>query len=141
MGKVTVSKKNKYYLPKDRYLELLYFVKQLHFYEERVKELEEDIPNIRHYMLYSDLGTRGEHMANMDLHDKVMEKLKYESYISAINVAARDTDFLLGPVVLKGIISGQSYGVLNAKEQMPCCRNTYYALRREFFWRLDKALK
>ena len=53
----------------------------------------------------------------------------------------------VAPWILLSVQEGKSFDVMRIQwelgeaEMMPCCRNSFYALRRRFFANLDKELK
>lgn len=68
-----------------------------------------------------------------------MARAYFSNRMRMIEKCADVTDHVIGKYILKGVTEGLSYDTLNAIEQMPCCRDTYYILYRKFFWLLDKA--
>ena len=59
--------------------------------------------------------------------------------IKLLKKVAYATDEILGVYILRGITSELSYEQLNARERIPCCKDTYYDLYRKFFWILAYA--
>lgn len=127
----TISKKNQYYIEKERYLELKYFCKQYKSWIRNRAELyysmntasiikQKDINNI------SDTTTF-----------KVVNLENLTEYIKIIEDTVYETDPIIGTYILKGIIDDVGYDCINAYNKIPCGRNKYYELYRRFFWILS----
>lgn len=58
-------------------------------------------------------------------------------YLEMVKQAAQETDEIIGPLILKAIVNDWSYDKLRARENVPCCKETYYELYRRFFYILS----
>lgn len=61
------------------------------------------------------------------------KKIRFVKYI------AENTDPILGKYILKAVVTGTPYDKLNAREEIPCSKDTFYNLRRKFFWLMHQA--
>lgn len=68
----------------------------------------------------------------------VIAKEQYGYLIGMVEEAAKDTDPVIGKYILEGVIHGWSYDKLNARHEIPCCKDVYYSLYRKFFYILNK---
>lgn len=129
-----LSKKNPYWIPKERYLELKHFVKG---YWEYVNELR---------TLY---GLKGRSVIDATKYkplyldsDVPYLTLYYEEKLNYIDKALSEVGGdIFGPIILWVIEEGSSYDKINTKCPIPCGRRQFYQMYRQFFWVLDKLLK
>lgn len=126
-----VSKKNKYWIDKDRYYELKHFCLQYPIWKRAYLALDGYSK-----ALTEDPVDGGEHG---DPTRRAAEA-RYSFYkrMSMIEEAARETDVSLRNFILKGVTEGLSYDVLKARYDIPCCKDVYYDLYRKFFWLLSQ---
>ena len=124
-----VSRNNEYYINKHRYYELKHYCMQYDLWKKALTSIN----------VYPDLMKHSRSSQVSDPTQSLVEKR--EQYINKINMldkVAKAVDPIIGPYVLKGIITGLSYEALNAQISIPCCKDIYYATYRKFFWVLDK---
>lgn len=124
-----LSEKNPYWIPKERYYELKHFCLQYTTWKKMLAAMNA-YPRIR-YLEVSDgqpdpVGRMVEH------------RERYFRLVKVIEDSAMETDRVIGKDILRGVISGCSYEVLNTRQAIPCCKDIYYELYRKFFWILDK---
>lgn len=62
-------------------------------------------------------------------YDEWQSKLREINYISSSEN--------LADYILEGVTKGLSYDQIRARSNIPCCRQSYYKLRRKFFYILD----
>lgn len=126
-----VSSSNKWFVEKDRYLELLHFCRQYETWKRKLNNLS----NLR--AICSDdepkSGEPGDPTANI-----AIACSKYTAKIDMVESAALEADEYIGKFILKGIIDDLSFDKLNAKYEIGCCKDTYYDRYRKFFYILDK---
>lgn len=134
--KTELSKKSKYYIPKERRLELAHFCMQ---YPDWVNKHIW----LRFNPVSSSVNETGVHQANdADSTCDTASELAYLSYcMDTLSKTAHDTDPVIGDYIFQAAIRGVSYDSLNAYTQVPCCRNEFYELYRKFFWLLDQRLR
>lgn len=128
-----LSEKNKYYVNKYRYLELKYRCLQYPDWNKAYETI--------HHMVANDLifvrkgNTRSDPVAKY-----ILARDAYYQRMKPIEDAAVEADEELSRYILKGVTEGLSYDVMNANEQIPCSRDTYYDRYRRFFFILDKMI-
>lgn len=124
-----VTKRSPWYLEKHRYYELKHFCLQC--------------PTWRKELTYLD-GWSGQEHVVLKGYDTVRpsevtasKRIFYSDRIAMLEQAANDTDSLIGPYILEGILNEKSYDTLNALHRVPACRDVYYELYRKFFYILS----
>lgn len=128
-----ISKKNKHYIDKNRYYELKYFCLQ---YDTWVKA----------YMALDGMARAGtEHIDGGDISDPTAKCVEardsFFERVTMIQDAAYETSPTFGNYILIGVTKGLSYEQLQAKHDIPCGRDEYYKMYREFFWNLSRKRK
>lgn len=130
--KPELSKKNKYWIDKNRYYELKYFCLQYPLWKRAYEEL--DPIKVSSFDLVRT--SEGE------LRDPVAlcaaEREIYLNRICQVEKAARDADPYLSSYILKAVTEGHAYSYLYSRLEIPCSRDTYYDRYRKFFWLLDQ---
>ena len=124
MSKATqaaVSKKNPFWLPKNRYYELKYFCLQFWDWQKRRAQLDGLATHENRE------PTEPEAIERAELDEKIRKVM------SCAKLAAHEYDDIL----LTGVTKGQSYDTMSAKKVLPMSREAYYAIYRKFFWLLD----
>lgn len=127
----SLSDKNKYYISKHRYYELKHFVQQ---YPEWVEKLKDISSLAKVAPTDSDKIQKGS--VSDPTCDAVEKGLLYSLNMQIVDQSAKETDPVIGTIIMLNVISGDSYdsGVAN----VPCCREVYYELYRKFFYILDQ---
>lgn len=132
--KPELSEKNESWIEKHRYYELKHFCLQYPIWKKAYLAL--------------DGYSRSSHTINetaisnqvSDPVSKCVEaKLFYWERMNLVNEVAKDTSDDLYPYILKGVTEGLSYSYLKSRLEIPCCRDVYYKLYRQFFWLLNNA--
>ena len=132
--KPELSKKNKYWIDKNRYYELKYFCLQYPLWKKAYELL--DGLRICSYdlMVFSQSNLPGDPTGRC-----VDERSLYFERMQLVEKAARDTDPYLASYILKAVTENRSYTYLESILGIPCSRDTYYDRYRRFFWLLDQA--
>lgn len=128
-----LSKKNKYWIDKNRFYELKYFCLQYPLW----KKVYEDLDTIRttsFNLVRVQDGSIRDYVALC-----AEERSIYLDRICTIEKAARDADPYLANYILKAVTEGLSFTYLKARLEIPCSRDTYYDRYRKFFWLLSKS--
>lgn len=128
-----LSRKNKYYVEKNRYFELKYFCLQYPIWKKAYLALEglSSRPN--------DLEAISKTNRISDPTEKCAEaRLRYSRLIEMVEQTAIETDSELYSYILTGVTEGCTYECLKSRLDIPCCRQTYYELYRKFFYLLNK---
>lgn len=127
-----VSKKNKYWIDRNRYYELKYFCLQYSNWKRAYATII-DAMNRAAYDIPSKTNVPS------DLTGSVATKKLYLSEnMQLVEKAIMATDESLYHYLLVGITEGKSYSYLKTVMNIPCSRDNYYELYRRFFWELDK---
>lgn len=126
-----VSKANKYHISKHRMYELRHYVQQ---YPDWIALLRYSIrPSTSDPIKQVDCRGGDDPTADIvEYRDKLLR------HTAIVEAAAKETDFVIGPLILKGVCEGWGYDKLSARYTVPCCKDAYYKLYRRFFWILDK---
>ena len=128
-----ISERNKYHIDKHRHYELKHFCLQYPIWKKE-------------YALAQDIGpstSSFERVQSSSLpSDPVLAAvIKREYFLEKINlieVAAKETDYILYKYILKAVTEGLSFNYLKTILQMPCSKDLYYDRYRKFFWILSK---
>ncbi len=128
-----ISKKNKYWIEKNRYNELKYFCLQYPIWREAYNSLSSLSKRP------SDLEIFTKNTSNISPTEKCAEaRLKYKNLMSKIEQSALETDNELHSYILIAVTEGLSFETLKLKHNIPCGRRKYYELYRLFFYILNK---
>lgn len=131
--KPELSKKNKYWVDKNRYYELKYFCLQYPLWK-RVYEDLDGVSTSSFEMVRTSDGMLRDYVALC-----AEERTLYLDRMCIVEKAARDADPYLASYILKAVTEGHSYTYLETVLEIPCSRDTYYDRYRRFFWLLDQA--
>lgn len=132
--KPELSKKNKYWVNKNRYYELKYFCLQYPLWKRAYDSLDG--------MRVSSFDLTGVRASSSctDILGRVMdERTIYLERMQLVENAAREADPYLASYILKAVTEGYAYTYLESMLEIPCSRDTYYDRYRRFFWLLDQA--
>lgn len=131
-----LSKRNKYYISKERFLELKHFCMQYKEWKKACRELDDAGINSR-YILTPNKALYNP-VTGSDVEKIAMSKMYYSNKIEIVQTAAELADEDLYWWLLKGITEGYGYTYLHMTLKMPCSKNMYYDKYRKFFYILDK---
>ena len=134
--KPELSEKNKYYIPKHRYYELLHFCRQ---YTDYLTE-KENILNtcVRPYVAPDKVKATVTFAENLPTEKWAMKLADIDDKIQLIEQATVDADKELSGYILMAVSGGIGYDILSIRYNIPCSRNTFYDRYRKFFWILDQ---
>ena len=130
--KPELSKKNKYWIDKNRYYELKYFCLQYPLW----KRAHLDLDGLK--TSSCELVRTSDGMLRDSVAICASERELYSSRMAVVEKAARDADPYLANYILKAVTEGYSYTYLESMLEIPCSRDTYYDRYRKFFWLLDR---
>lgn len=128
-----LSKKNKYYVEKNRYYELKYFCLQYHIWKHEYLNLD----GYSGYVI-DPISTSRPNEVSDPTSRIADERILYFNKMKLIEQAALEADGELADYILKAVTEGLTYTTLKSKLNIPCSRDTYYNRYRRFFWILDK---
>ena len=124
-----ISVKNKYWIPKHRYLELKNFCLQY-------PDWKLALNSISFLKTFSEFSPSG-NFSN-PTYEITKKRIEYMEKISMIEQAAKESDELLWSWLIKGVTGSYSYDYLKYQLNIPASRSTYYDRYRKFFFILDK---
>ena len=132
--KPELSEKNEYYIPKERMLELIHFVKQYPTYVKCIKALDGYIKPPSALIIFNK-----DRSSFTDQTYYTVEAREYfQSKCDMIEFAVSHCDKEVQERLVDAIVLGQSYDIVNAKYGLLCSRNVWYKEYHHFFWILDK---
>lgn len=127
-----LSKKNPYWIPRDKYYELLYFSRQYWTMWQEKKELLRTYPSISY----------DEHYAGTDISNPVEKAVVRVSHLTDMMKLIEDTVKEVDPDIYKWLLNGvttdKSYEYLSQKMGLPMSRSAYYERYRKYFFLLSK---
>lgn len=133
-----ISKKNKFWVPKYRYMELKYMCMQ---YEQMKKDYAALSNSVK--AISMDGMPRGSGNGR-PTEDIAIRRMMIAEKISAIDKAASEAagQGLLRKMMMYSIVNEVAYDYLELhfKKIVPVSRKTFYQKRRKFFWILDKII-
>ena len=124
-----LSVKNKYWIPKFRYLELKNFCLQYPEWKATLASLD---------LLESHFDKISSGNIADPTNDMAIRRLILENNIELINTCAKLSEPSIASYIIKGITQNYSYEYLKYKLDLPAGRDYYYDRYRKFFWILDK---
>ena len=127
-----ISKKNKWYIGKHRYLELKHFCLQYPEWKEEYHRLYSPLRGYR-----SDLERKSDSFLD-PTGDIAIRRAKLFHQMKIVEQAAIEADPELADYILLAVTTGASWEFLDMRQAIPCCRQTYYDRYRRFFWCLNK---
>ena len=133
----SMSKKNKWYIDPERYLELKHYCKQ---YPGMMEELS-NIKLMNSSFGYGQVGYRNKKKIKNDLTAEDAIRRSYlEDRLSAIINSAKNADKDIWPWIIAGVTQDLGYDILKARG-IPCGKDYYYEAYHKFFYILDKERK
>lgn len=127
-----LSYKNKYWIERHRYYELKHFCMQYDIWKEACNNLSNLVQ-----MQYG--GARSKSSDISSPVEKCYEAREYYyNRMEMVEKAAKETDSYFASYILKAVTKGLSYDKLLAQTGIPCCKDIYYDMYRQFFWILNK---
>lgn len=135
MERKELSKKNPYYISKERTYELKHFCRQYNEWKRHLASLTHIIA------IQNDRVHDGPGYGTDPVESLVEERDKYLRKMEAVEDAAIAADPALSRYILLGVTEGISYDKIRARMDIPCNRDMYYAYYHKFFWLLDRSQK
>lgn len=126
-----ISRRSKYWIPKERYYELKHFCLQYDDWKEELKSCSAYLESCEHAIKGDN--TIGRHV------ESVTEKIcTLKTKIGLISHYTQEARFDISKWLLLGVTKGLSYPSLKSQYEIPCSPDLYYEAYRKFFWLLDK---
>lgn len=128
-----VSEKKDYWISKHRYYELKHFCMQLPEWRRELKMVDGYPKKASSYakkFLMKTIPDPAEAAAAM--------REYYQIRIDMVEGTAKDVSPQIARYIINGVVNDLSYDAMNARNTIPCSRDEYYKLYREFFRRLSR---
>ena len=131
-----LSTKNPYYLTKHRFYEVYHYAMQYQEWKDEYRTAEQTMRGIAYD------GVKVKSSGSGDALERVAIRLtELSEKIEMLEAVAKETDKDLSEYILRGVTDEQvTYNYLSMVLHIPCSRNTYYSLRRKFYWLLSERL-
>ena len=130
-----LSGKNKHWIEKHRYYELVHFCRQYPMWKQAYAELDsEGMSKYPIGRLIVTVNGHADPTANI-----AESKAYYSERMDLLTRVAKETDLGLWDYILKGVTEGMTYSHLKSRLDIPCSKDVYYKLYRKFFWLLNRA--
>ena len=133
-----VTKKNPFWIPKNRYYELKYYCLQFWDWERRRGQLDGLATRENRSPTESEAIERAELTDKITMVMTCLESVTQERDPVTGKLAINEA---LYSILLTGITKGKSYDTMAASKVMPVSRDYYYMVYRRFFKVLDIARK
>lgn len=137
MAQHRIPKENsKYYIPKEEYLTVLHYCRQYPYWEAELAAIQEGIAGsgidtekerVQSSNQFDPVSTMGIRMAAISKKKKLVD--------DAIHSCAAGMD----KWIILGVCHGLTYPQLRQRG-IPCSPNTYYKIRRYFYYRMSKII-
>ena len=130
-----ISDKNQYKLSKHRFLELKHMCLQYSEWKLILMELNE-----RYFRSGSIIKVidRRDTMTSNDISDLIAKRENLVRRMEIVERTAYDVDKVIGRFIFYAVTHDVGYEYLSMRMNIPCCRNVYYKMYREYFWRLSQ---
>lgn len=129
-----ISTKSKYWISKHRYYELKHFCLQYPEWKKNYASLD-GLPS--HSPMPTRVGNSGTVSDPTAMYAEA--RIYFYDRMKMVEKTAEEAAGSLGSILLRAVTEEISYEHLNAMVGIPCCKDTWYAAYRRFFWLLDKA--
>lgn len=136
----TISKKNEYYISKERYLQLKYHCLQYQDWVRMYRSLDGYSSQDRIIVNGSPISDKS---WAKSVEKAAEQREKYKNAMDTIIFVAKATCSLdpgLERFLLSSITTGQTYDYYKTMHGIPCSRGKFYKLRRKFFYILSNIL-
>ncbi len=128
-----VSKKNPYYIGRERYYELKHFCRQYPIWKKAYLALD----GLSHRPADLEIFSKPNQTSNPTARC-AEARAYYSQRMEMVEKCARDADPHLYPYIMSYVTKGDAYGVLKMRDNIPCCKDVFYEVARKFFWLLNK---
>ena len=136
MKRSELSKRSKWWIPKERYLELKHFCMQYKDWKRACYDLDES--GVKSRYILQPASVPYSPITGSSVEKIAMSKTYYSWKIGLVEEAASYTDDELYWWILRGVTTDEGYTALKMMHKIPCGKDMYYDRYRKFFWILDK---
>lgn len=130
----SISRKNKYYISKERYFELKHFCLQYNEWKDLLKETG--------YGVYPSGLVMHDSQSGLYFEDTTAQiaisRAILQDKMKLVKNTAIEADEQIGTYIFKSVTDGVSYTYLSSVMNIPCGKDMFYDRYRKFFWLLDK---
>lgn len=127
-----VSKKNPYYIPRERFYELKHFCRQYPTWKKSYEALDGLSKRPE------DLEVFARSHQTSDPTALCAEKReRFRTKMDMVEQSAREASPELYQYVMKYATKGDAYSVLKMRDNIPCGKDMFYDVVRKFFWLLS----
>jgi len=136
LSKTRPLNEKKYGISKHRYLEVYHFCLQYNEWKDELKYATTTVGSMDYTAVRVQTSPNGD--GTLNLASRRVELTQKCELIeqTAIEVDADIYQYLIKAVTNESI----TYNYLNMIMRMPCCRDTYYNKRRQFYWLLSQRI-
>lgn len=132
--KYEVSKKNRWWLPRERTLELAHYCRQYPDWKRQIKVIGFRISNVNSSL--SSIPVL--HEPTNKTEELAVILSEYSQAVNRIDRLVVEADEALARYILRGVTEGCPFTKLQMVYNIPCNKNTYYDRYRKFFWLLSQ---
>ena len=128
-----VSKKNPYYIERERYYELKHFCRQYPIWKKALAALDGLSRRPADLALFAKPNQKSDPTARC-----AEARASYSNKIEIVEKCAKEAAPDLSDYIMKYATKGEAYSVLKMRDNIPCCKDVFYEVVRKFFWLLSK---
>ena len=128
-----VSKKNPYYIERERYYELRHFCRQYPIWKKAYNALDGLSRRPADLELFNHPGQTSDPTFRC-----VEARERYSRWMLMVEKCAQEADPELYKYIMSYVTKGDAYSVLKMRDQIPSCKDVFYETARKFFWLLNK---
>lgn len=129
-----ISKRNKWWISKDRYLELYHFCLQYNEWKKTYAELEQFGLNATSF-----INLTKKLQVSDPTSELAVKKAELSYKMKLVEDSALLADDVLAPYIFKAVTEGLAFPALKTRYEIPCERDMYYDRFRKFFWLLSRS--
>lgn len=130
-----ISKRNKWWIPEKRYLELYWFCQQ---YEDWIRERAILLSKGVQTKSYREDTVQETNYKESKVEEAAIRLAELNRRIKIVENTAREADPGLFKYILLGVTSKKGFTYMETVLDIPCCKVTYYDRYRRFYYLLDK---
>ena len=128
-----MSKKNPYYIDRERYYELKHFCRQYPIWKKAYNALDGLSRRPADLELFNNPSKISDPTARC-----AEARAFYSQRMEMVERCAREADPKLYQYIMSYVTKGDAYCVLKMRDHIPCCKDVFYEVARKFFWLLNK---
>lgn len=128
-----VSKKNPYYIERERYYELKHFCRQYPIWKKAYDALDGLSRRPADLELFSKPGQTSDPTARC-----AEAREYYSTRMEMVEKCAKEASPALYKYIMSYATYGDAYSVLKMRDHIPCNKEMFYDIARKFFWLLNK---